>query len=284
MPAYLISIMGKMKKKIYGFLDINLNFRMIKKNGVYKYNNTHIIVDFSIINRTYETQTNSWRLFFLPWTTNNTIFFTTNIVKSHVNWIWQSSHINSVTVHRREVSYILCTPNEKCKPQFEACHTIEHFRSTDLLCLEWKYLQTGENNKSVKMRAHQVRIMIEWLTLSWDAYKDQRFWCRIHGNRTNHNSIKTVRLSCRPMSCQLHQGLIVGLDRQTGWTKQTCPSFPEKKKSQQNNILFLELSFFRLRCTLCHSFYKENGQWALTMDRYWRYTVGLYLPACWILI
>lgn len=52
MPAYLISIMGKMKKKIYGFLDINLNFRMIKKNGVYKYNNTHIIVDFSIINRT----------------------------------------------------------------------------------------------------------------------------------------------------------------------------------------------------------------------------------------
>lgn len=56
MPAYLISIMGKMKKKIYGFLDINLNFRMIKKNGVYKYNNTHIIVDFSIINRTYETQ------------------------------------------------------------------------------------------------------------------------------------------------------------------------------------------------------------------------------------
>lgn len=155
-----------------------------------------------------------------------------------MNWIWQSSHINSVTVHRREVSYILCTPNEKCKPQFEACHTIEHFRSTDMLCLEWKYLQTGENNKSVKMRAHQVRIMIEWLTLSWDAYKDQRFWCRIHGNRTNHNSIKTVRLSCRPMSCQLHQGLIVGLDRQTGWTKQTCPSFPEKKNPNKITFCF----------------------------------------------
>lgn len=54
----------KKKYPVYGFLDINLNFRMIKKNGVYKYNNTHIIVDFSIINRTYETQTNSWRLFF----------------------------------------------------------------------------------------------------------------------------------------------------------------------------------------------------------------------------
>lgn len=145
MPAYLISIMGKMKKKIYGFLDINLNFRMIKKNGVYKYNNTHIIVDFSIINRTWNTN-KFLEIIFLPWTTNNTIFFTTNIVKSHVNWIWQSSHIHSVTVHRREVSYILCTPNEKCKPQFEACHTIEHFRSTDLPCLEWKYLQTGENN------------------------------------------------------------------------------------------------------------------------------------------
>lgn len=84
MPAYLISIMGKMKKKIYGFLDINLNFRMIKKNGVYKYNNTHIIVDFSIINRTYETN-KFLEIIFLPWTTNNTIFFTTNIVKSHVN-------------------------------------------------------------------------------------------------------------------------------------------------------------------------------------------------------
>lgn len=170
MPAYLISIMGKMKKKIYGFLDINLNFRMIKKNGVYKYNNTHIIVDFSIINKTYEHTNKFLEIIFLPWTTDNTIFFTTNIVKCHVNWIWQSSHINSVTVHRREVSYILCTPNEKCKPQFEACHTIEHFRSTDMLCLEWKYLQTGENNKSVKMRAHPVQIMIEWLTLSWDAY------------------------------------------------------------------------------------------------------------------
>lgn len=149
-------------------------------------------------------------------------------------------------VYRREVSYILCTSNEKCKPQFEACHTIEHFRSTNMPCLEWKSWQTGENNKSVKWEHIQSILVHDRMinTVMECIYNDQRFWSRIHGNRTNHNFIKIGHLSCRPMSCQLHQGLIVGLDRQTGWTKQTCPSFPEKKRT--NNILYLELSFFWL--------------------------------------
>lgn len=144
-----------------------------------------------------------------------------------------------------------------------------------MLCLEWKSWQTGENNKSVKWEHIQSILVHDRMinTVMECIYNDQRFWSRIHGNRTYHNFIKTVRLSCRLMSCQLHQGLIVGLDRQTGWTKQTCPSFPEKKRT--NNIRHLELSFFRSRCKLCYSFYKENGQWELTMDPLWWYTVGL---------
>lgn len=115
-------------------------------------------------------------------------------------------------------------------------------------CLEWKSWQTGENNKSVKWEhiqsilVHVYDRMIN--TVMGCIYNDQRFWSWNHRNRTNHNFIKIVRLSCRLMSCQLHQGLIVGLDQQTGWTKQTCPSFPEKKRT--NNILYLELSFFWL--------------------------------------
>lgn len=141
-----------------------------------------------------------------------------------------------------------------------------------MLCLEWKSWQTGENNKSVKWEHIQSILVYVYdrmiNTVMGCIYNDQRFWSQIHGNRTNHDFIKIVRLSCRPMSCQLHQGLIVGLDRQTGWTKQTCPSFPEKNPTT-NEDLVLELSFFQWMYihNVIHFIKKmgnENWPWILT--------------------